>query len=324
MKTNILLLFVCIVFSLLSVGQGDCLRMNFYSHTCRLAEETVKNITWKHVSSNPALPAKLLRLHFHDCFVRGCDGSVLLNSTANSTAEKDAIPNLSLAGFDVIDDVKTQLEKICPGVVSCADIVSLAARDSVSFQFKRSMWEVLTGRRDGNVSLASEALSNIPSPFLNFTTLEQSFARKGLTVHDLVILSGAHTIGIGHCNLLSNRLYNFTGKGDTDPTLNSTYAAFLRTKCQSLSDTTTIVEMDPKSSLSFDSDYYTILKQHMGLFQSDAALLTNKDSSKIVDELLDSNDFFIKFNKSMNSMGAIGVLTGSSGEIRKKCSVVNS
>jgi peroxidase len=66
--------------------------------------------------------------------LQGCDASVLLNSTANNTAEKDAIPNLSLSGFDVINDIKARLETECQGVVSCADIVALAARDSVSYQ----------------------------------------------------------------------------------------------------------------------------------------------------------------------------------------------
>lgn len=136
--------------------------------------------------------------------------------------------------------------------------------------------------------------------------------------------TGAHTIGVGHCNLFSNRLYNFTGKGNADPSLNPTYAAFLKTKCQSLSDTTTTVEMDPKSSLSFDTNYYTNLKLNQGLFQSDATLLTNKGASKVVNKLRDSADFFTEFAQSMKRMGAIGVLTGSAGEIRKKCSVVNS
>lgn len=60
----------------------------------------------------------------------------------------------------------------------------------MDIQFKKSMWEVLTGRRDGSVSLMSEALVNIPSPFMNFNQLKQSFANKGLNLHDLVVLSG--------------------------------------------------------------------------------------------------------------------------------------
>lgn len=64
---------------------------------------------------------------------------MLIDSTSNNTAEKDAIPNRSLTGFDVIDEIKTQLEKTCPGIVSCADILALATRDSVSFQVSTVM-----------------------------------------------------------------------------------------------------------------------------------------------------------------------------------------
>lgn len=81
--------------------------------------------------------------------------------------------------------------------------------------------------------------------------------------------------------------------------------------------------MDPGSGSSFDNNYYKILRQNKGLFQSDAALLTNKGASNIVDELLDSDKFFTEFAQSMKRMGAVGVLTGNSGEIRKKCNVVN-
>ncbi|KAM1042141.1 hypothetical protein ACFX2I_031187 [Malus domestica] len=323
MKVNILLL-ICVVSGILVACEGGQLRKCFYEKTCPSAEDIVRDVTWNHVSSNPRLPAKLLRMHFHDCFVRGCDGSILLNSTANNTAEKAAVPNLTLSGFDVIDDIKEKLEEKCPGVVSCADILALAARDSVSFQYNKSMWQVLTGRRDGTISLVREALINIPAPFFNFTQLKQSFARKNLTVHDLVVLSGGHTIGVGGCPSFSNRLYNFTGKGDQDPSLDATYAQFLMTKCRSLNDTTTFVEMDPGSARNFDSSYYTVVKQHKGLFQSDAALLTNKGARNIIAELEDLNKFFTEFAQSMKRMGAVEVLTGTSGQIRKKCWAVNS
>jgi peroxidase len=59
--------------------------------------------------------------------VQGCDGSVLIDSPS----EKDAIPNLTIHGFEVIDSAKAAVEKACPGIVSCADILALAAQISV-------------------------------------------------------------------------------------------------------------------------------------------------------------------------------------------------
>lgn len=64
--------------------------------------------------------------------LKGCDASVLLNSTGKEKAEKDGPPNISLHAFYVIDNAKQELEKKCPGVVSCADILALAARDAVA------------------------------------------------------------------------------------------------------------------------------------------------------------------------------------------------
>ncbi|OIV91305.1 hypothetical protein TanjilG_01836 [Lupinus angustifolius] len=315
---------VCVVLVIfLGICEGGSLRKHFYKHSCPEAESIINTKIQQHVSANPNLPAKLLRLHFHDCFVRGCDASVLLVSTANNSAEKDSIPNLTLSGFEVINDIKDALEAICPKTVSCADILTLAARDSVSVQFKKPLWEVVTGRRDGNVSNKNEVFGNIPSPFFNFTQLKQNFASKGLTLHDLVVLSGAHTIGVGHCNLLRNRLYNFTGKGDQDPSLDTRYAAFLKRKCQS-GDITTTVDMDPGSPTNFNTDYYPNLLQKKGLFSSDAALLRQQQSADIVKELVDEGKFFLEFAQSMKRLGAIGVLTGSAGEIRNDCSVVNS
>lgn len=249
---------------------------------------------------------------------------MLLNSTANNTAERDALPNLSLAGFDVIDEIKTEMEAQCPGVVSCADILALAARDAVSSSFDKPLWRALTGRRDGTVSNSAEALANLPSPFFNFTQLKQNFAAKKLTVHDLVVLSGAHTIGRGHCNLFSKRLFNFSGNGDQDPALNSTYAELLKTQCRGLTDFTTAVEMDPGSSTTFDTNYYSILLQNEGLFTSDAALLTDQNSRTTVTQLVQQDRFLKEFAASMQKLAAIEVLKGEAGEIRTVCGLVNS
>ena len=56
---------------------------------------------------------------------------MLINSTSNNQAEKDSPPNQTLRGFDFIDRVKSLLEAECPGVVSCADVLSLVTRDSI-------------------------------------------------------------------------------------------------------------------------------------------------------------------------------------------------
>lgn len=57
-------------------------------------------------------------------------------------------------------------------------------------QVKGPFWQVPLGRRDGNVSISNEALTNLPPPFMNITQLVSLFASKGLDAKDLVVLSG--------------------------------------------------------------------------------------------------------------------------------------
>ncbi|KAL2493618.1 Peroxidase [Forsythia ovata] len=258
-----------------------------------------------------------------NCNSKGCDGSVLLNSTRINQAEKDAIPNQSLRGFGVIDRVKSAVEKKCPGVVSCADILALTARDAVSL-IKGPFWKVPLGRRDGRLSIMMEALINLPPPFANITQLKAQFAANNLTTKDLVVLSGSHTIGTSHCSSFSSRLYNFTGRNDTDPSLDPNYIVRLKSKCKP-ADVTTLVEMNPGSFKTFDQDYYTLVAKRRGLLQSDAALLDDIETKAYVklQSFSHGSTFFKDFATSMVKMGKIGVLTGNAGEIRKRCGFVN-
>lgn len=123
------LVFLVLALAIVNTVHGQGTRVGFYSSTCPRAESIVKSTVTTHVNSDSTLAAGLLRMHFHDCFVQGCDASVLI---AGSGTERTAFANLGLRGYEVIDDAKTQLEAACPGVVSCADILALAARDSVS------------------------------------------------------------------------------------------------------------------------------------------------------------------------------------------------
>ncbi|KAK7303551.1 hypothetical protein RJT34_14458 [Clitoria ternatea] len=159
--------------------------------------------------------ASLVRLHFHDCFVQGCDGSILLNNTATIVSEQQALPNNnSIRGLDVVNQIKTALEDACPGVVSCADILALAAAVS-SVLAHGPYWKVPLGRRDGLTANRTLANINLPAPFFNLTQLKDSFAVQGLDTTDLVALSGAHTFGRAHCSTFVNRLYNFSAGADT-------------------------------------------------------------------------------------------------------------
>ncbi|GAV89238.1 peroxidase domain-containing protein [Cephalotus follicularis] len=317
-------LFSCLIFLLFvfNTANSQGLKVGFYDKACPRVEAIVQKVINDTMSKAPSLAGPLLRMHFHDCLVRGCEGSVLLNSSTHK-AEKDAVPNLSLRGFQIIDNVKTALEKECPGIVSCADILALVARD-VTVADKGQSWQVETGRRDGRVSNITEALLDLIPPTSNITQLKSGFQRLGLSVKDLVVLSGAHTIGTSHCSSFTDRLYNFTGVGDTDPTLDPEYIARLKLKCKP-DDTTTLAEMDPGSFRTFDVHYYTNVAKRRGLFQSDGALLDDGETKAYVglQATNHGSTFLEDFGVSMVNMGRIGVLTGTTGEIRKVCSKVN-
>ncbi|WVZ71330.1 hypothetical protein U9M48_019924 [Paspalum notatum var. saurae] len=310
-----------------AIGAG--LKVGFYNKSCPSAEALVQQAVAAAFKNNSGIAAGLIRLHFHDCFVRGCDGSVLIDTTANNTAEKDAAPNNpSLRGFEVIDAAKKAIEARCPKTVSCADIVAFAARDSIALAGNLK-YSVPAGWRDGRISKASDATSNLPSPLSNATELVGNFTRKNLTAEDMVVLSGAHTVGRSHCSSFTNRLYGFSNASDVDPAMSSAYAALLRNICPANSSqffpNTTTTDMDLITPNVLDNKYYLGLTNNLGLFTSDQALLTTATLKKSVDDFVkNESKWKSKFAKTMVKMGNIQVLTGTQGEIRLNCRVINS
>ncbi|KAJ9146097.1 hypothetical protein P3X46_028407 [Hevea brasiliensis] len=297
------------------------LSWTFYKSTCPKVESIIRKQLKKVFKKDVGQAAGLLRLHFHDCFVQGCDASVLLDGSASGPSEQEAPPNLSLRkeAFEIIDDLRERVHKECGRVVSCADIVAIAARDSV-FLSGGPDYDVPLGRRDGLTFATQNAtLANLPAPTSNTTTLLTSLATKNFDATDVVALSGGHTIGISHCSSFTNRLYP-----TQDPVMDKTFANDLKEICPTSNSTNTTV-LDIRSPNTFDNKYYVNLVDREGLFTSDQDLYTDSRTKDIVKGFAANQSlFFEQFVASMIKMGQLSVLTGGNGEIRANCSVRNS
>lgn len=105
-----------LIWAAATASSASPLAPDFYLSSCPSALPTIQAAVRAAVQEEPRMGASLLRLHFHDCFVQGCDGSVLLRDRDNFKGEQTAPPNInSIRGLEVIDTIKSQLEKICPG-----------------------------------------------------------------------------------------------------------------------------------------------------------------------------------------------------------------
>ncbi|KAG2698278.1 hypothetical protein I3760_07G143800 [Carya illinoinensis] len=305
------------LFILFISSSVNALSLNYYDKTCPRLESTVTTAVQKAMKNDKTVPAALLRMHFHDCFIRGCDASVLLQSKGKNKAEKDGPPNISLHGFYVIDNAKKAVEALCPGVVSCADILALAARDAVALSGGPT-WEVPKGRKDGRISKASET-KQLPAPTFNISQLRQSFSQRGLSSKDLVALSGGHTLGFAHCSSFRNRIHNFNTTQNVDPSLHPSFAAKLRSICPAHNKAKNAGTVLDSTTAGFDNAYFKLLLQGKSVFSSDQALLTAPTTKALVSKFASSQmEFRDAFVKSMIKMSSI---TGGQ-EIRLDCKVV--
>ncbi|TVU18004.1 hypothetical protein EJB05_34069, partial [Eragrostis curvula] len=289
----VLVVAMAATLSMASLAAGT-LQYDFYSKTsCPKAEEAIHNATWSIIKNDRTMGAAFMRLFFHDCFVRGCDASVLLvQSNRNPQPERAAIP---LRGLDVVDQIKTAVDNFCgKGVVSCADILAFAARDTVAIQGGFT-FAMPGGRRDG-----------------------LSFGVKGLSADDLVALSGAHSFGETHCSFVTPRLYP-----TLDPTMDATFASNLKNACPRNSGGSRMLNMNNVSADPnvLSNQYYSNVLAGKVMFTSDQTLASSGNTASLVNQNAGNPvAWMARFAAALVKMGQIEVLTGTAGEIRNVCS----
>nr|QBC35990.1 peroxidase POD7 [Gerbera jamesonii] len=313
-SSTVLVKFVFLIFFIGVVSAQ--LSTNFYSKSCPNLFPTVKSAVRSAISKETRMGASLLRLHFHDCFVNGCDGSILLDDTSSFIGEKRAAPNVNSArGFEVVDNIKSAVEKACPGVVSCADILAITARDSV-VTLGGPSWNVKLGRRDARTASQGAANSSIPPPTSNLNALISSFRAVGLSAKDMVALSGSHTIGQARCTSFRARIYNETNN------LDASFATTRQSNCPRAAGAgdNNLAPLDLQSPTAFNNDYYKNLISRKGLLHSDQELFNGGSADATVRQYSSNPSLFNSdFAAAMIKMGDNRPLTGSSGEIRRNC-----
>ncbi|KAK8627701.1 hypothetical protein V6N13_135305 [Hibiscus sabdariffa] len=324
------IVLICIsIFSSTVAASDPPLTLDYYKSTCPNVFDIVRKEMECHVLSDPRNAALIVRLHFHDCFVQGCDGSILLDDTIDLQGEKRASTNglNSLKGFRIIDKIKNELESECPGIVSCADILTIAARDAVIL-VDGPYWDVPVGRKDSKTANYDLASQNIPTANEGLLGIISKFLYQGLSVTDMVALSGAHTIGMARCENFRDRIYGTTsGKNP----LSDSNLSKLKSVCPAMSGSgdNNVTAMDNVTPDLFDNSFYHTLLRGEGLLNSDQEMYSSIygiETRKLVQKYAaDPVAFFNQFSDSMVKMGNI---TNSDsfvdGEVRRNCRFVNT
>ncbi|KAD3640930.1 hypothetical protein E3N88_30153 [Mikania micrantha] len=316
------LVFCLLIFQPPVYGQLD---YKFYDSTCPNLTRIVRFGLWSAMANDTRIAASLLRLHFHDCISNGCDASILLDETSSFSSEKDALPNRNSArGFELIESIKANVEKTCPNTVSCIDILTLAVREAV-FLTGGPYYLLALGRRDGLTANITAANTEIPSPFEPLDNIIAKFTAKDLNLKDVVALSGAHTIGFAKCFAFKFRLFNFSGSGGPDPSLDASFASSLQTACPNQDDSDNkLVPLDPVTKMRFDNIFFKNLVNNSGVLASDQALMSDNRTQTMVLNYSKYPSLFAKdFSDSMVKLSNVGVITGQNGQVRNKCNLVN-
>ncbi|CAI8587554.1 unnamed protein product [Vicia faba] len=306
------------------------LKVGFYSQTCPNAEKIVAEALAESVKINPEAVAQLLRLQFHDCFVVGCDASVLLDySPTGDKVEKSSMFNGQLLkGADTVDDIKEKLEEQCPGIVSCSDTLAFSINEGM-YLAGLPRREPLGGRRDSLVSLASLVEDdNLPQPNWSMEKMVSLFIKKGFTIEEMVILLGAHSIGSAHCDVFMERIFNYENTRKPDPTLTDPVVQEFQGICKNAG-----TQLFRNPTVNFDETptkldnlfYKNMVTRNKTVLVTDSNLINDPRTIPIVAKMAAENGLWQKrFADAMDKMGALNVLTGNDGEVRTTCRATNN
>jgi peroxidase len=122
--------------------------------------------------------------------IQGCDASILLDSD-HSTHKSEMVSskNFAIRKREMIGYIKSILEYECPGKVSCADIIVLAAKESVSFSGGPHI-QIPLGRKDSTTSSYQQADASLPPQGIKVHELIYIFTSKGMNLEESIAIMG--------------------------------------------------------------------------------------------------------------------------------------
>ncbi|XP_037453662.1 peroxidase 45-like isoform X3 [Triticum dicoccoides] len=254
----------------------------------------------------------IVRSSVKQSMVQGCDASVMIMGSTGDDENPDEY-SLKPEGFQTILDAKAAVDSDpqCRYKVSCADIIALATRESVS-QSGGPNYTVELGRYDGKKS--TDRSVRLPHPGDNLDSLNAYFSTLGLSQTDMIALSGGHTLGAADCGFFKYRI------GGNDQSMNPSFDAQLQGTCAKQN----FAFLDDVTPVGFDNFYYRNLQNGRGLLGSDQVLYTDERSRGTVDfYAANQGTFFSDFVIAMTKLGRVGVKTAADGEIRRDCQYPN-
>ncbi|KAL5546193.1 hypothetical protein UlMin_005880 [Ulmus minor] len=323
MASNIFtsLLLISLLFLQFQYGKSE-LQLDYYAQSCPNAEEIIKQQVIDLYNKHGNTAVSWVRNIFHDCVVKSCDASLLLETFNGIQSEKASSRSFGMRNFKYVNTIKAAIEKECPQTVSCADIVALSARDGI-VMLGGPRIEMQTGRKDSKESYEADVEDFLPNHNDSISLVLSRFQSIGLDVEGTVALLGAHSVGRVHCVNLVQRLYP-----TVDPSLDPHYAVYLKGRCPSPDpnpEEVLYARNDRETPMILDNMYYKNVLNHKSLLLVDQQLASDPITLPFVQKMADDNGYFHdQFARAIRVMSENNPLSDDLGEVRKDCRYVNT